>query len=371
LSEHFTPSSSGTSDDPLYFVAAPRNFTEGLLIDLRASLPEHDYAIATFLVESLDERGLLAETPEQIAATLKIDLGRVFVVLRQLQEIGPPGIAAHDVRECLLAQLGALAAQGMSMPYAYEIVRDHLDDMGAHRYTAIARKFGISTDDVKAVRAFVQQHCWPYPTSAGHSGAAHMQHSRYRQPDVAIVKQARSFAVEVLQSSRRALRLNPLYEDLARQARHLDSADRSHVQDYIARARTFLNNLQRRESTLRRISEVIVDYQHEFLQHGVRHLVPLTRAEVAAHVGVHESTVSRATADKTVLLPDGSLLPFADFFTAARPVQDVLRELIASETNPLSDAALADLLKEQGHSIARRTVAKYREQMQILPSTLR
>jgi RNA polymerase sigma-54 factor len=167
------------------------------------------------------------------------------------------------------------------------------------------------------------------------------------------------------------LRLNPLYQQLARQAASLDESEREHVQEFVARARTFLANLRQRESTLQRIGEAIVARQEEFLHHGVRHLAPMTRTEIAAELGLHESTVSRATSDKAALLPDLKLLPLSEFFVAARGVQDVLRELIENEREPLSDAELARLLGEQGYSIARRTVAKYREQMQIPPSNLR
>jgi RNA polymerase sigma-54 factor len=190
-------------------------------------------------------------------------------------------------------------------------------------------------------------------------------------PDVAIREQQGKFAIEVLHSPRRLLRLSPLYSDLARQATSLNEEDRAHVQDYITRARTFLANLRQRESTLQQISEAVVQHQEEFLRHGIRHLAPLTRAEIAAETGLHESTVSRATNNKTVLLPNGFTMPFGDFFASALGVQDVLRELISKETTPLSDAELARLLREQGYRVARRTVAKYREQMKILPSTLR
>jgi RNA polymerase sigma-54 factor len=180
-----------------------------------------------------------------------------------------------------------------------------------------------------------------------------------------------AFTVEVLNSPRRMLRLNPLYQELARNAAELGEEERQHVQEYVARARVFLANLRQRESTLKRIGESIVERQREFLLHGVRHLAPMTRAEIAAELGLHESTISRATADKTTTLPDGSLLAISEFFVAARNVQDVLRELIANELNPLSDQELAEMLSERGYPIARRTVAKYRDQLKIPPSHLR
>jgi RNA polymerase sigma-54 factor len=371
LSDFSSTSWNGENTDPFRSVTAPYQLTEHLLTDLHASLPTSEYPVARLLVESLDDQGFLVEEPETIAQMLSVSLERVEGVLYHLRELGPPGIATRDVRECLLAQLDALAARGSVMPGAHEMVRDYLDDLGAHRHVRIARQMGISVEQVNAVRAFVQQNCWPYPAPALHGGAAHANRPRYRLPDIAVFAHAGSFAVEVLQSPRRFLHINPLYQDLARHSRHLESDAREHVQDHVGRARTFLNTLQRRDSTLRAVGNAVVKRQRDFLRKGVRHLKPMTRAEIAAETGVHESTVSRAVADKSIVLPDGSLIPFSDFFVSARPVQDILRDLITNETRPLSDAELADLLTEQGHNVARRTVAKYRDQMQILPSTLR
>jgi RNA polymerase sigma-54 factor len=362
---------SDDSVDPLMFVAAPRSLAESLLVDLHASLPEREHFIALFLVGNLDERGFLEDDIENIAATLNVSHERVEYVLQRLQDVGPPGIATPNVRACLLAQIDALAAAGTTCPYAREIVSEHLDALGAHRYKQIAQQLHISMEQVEAVREFVQQNLWPYPVQATLASSAETNRPRYNLPDVAIVEQQKKFVVEVLHSPRRRLCLSPLYRDLARQSTLLNDEDREHVQDYITRARTFLANLRQRETTLQQISEAVVQHQEEFLHHGIRHLAPLTRAEIAAETGLHESTVSRATSDKTVLLPQGVPMPFSDFFVSTLGVQDVLRELISNETTPLSDAELARLLKERGYRVARRTVAKYREQMRILPSTLR
>lgn len=357
--------------DPLLFVAAPRSLTETLLQDLYASLPDSDHPIALALVGNLDERGFLAEELEVLADTLGIELARVEQVLQRLRELGPPGIAARDTQECLLIQIDLLEGQGVSCPHARAIVAEHFDDLGAGRFKQIARSLRASADEVEAARAFIRRYLWPYPAQAAFADSAPPQRTRYRTADIAIVRRDNSFAVEVLHSPRRVLRLNPLYQDLARKAASLPEDERTHVQEYIARARVFLTNLRQRESTLQRIGESIVERQEPFLRHGVRHLIPMTRAEIAAELGVHESTVSRAIAEKTSLLPNGTLLPMSEFFVAARGVQDVLRELIVNEPRPLSDEELAKLLADRGHPIARRTVAKYRDLMKIPPSHLR
>jgi len=365
--------------DPLLFVAAPRSIAEALLADLHASLPDSEHAIATTLIGSLDENGFLREDLEMLARALGVELERIQAVLKRLKELGPAGIATYDTRECLLAQIDALEARGVTCPHARVIVSDHLEDLGARRTRQITRQLKISQDEVEAVRVFVRKHLWPYPIQSSGESPAAPQRTRYRTPDMAIYDRANRgeetpdtrFGVEVLHSPRRILRLNPLYQDLARQAASLADDERAHVQEYVSRARVFLANLRQRESALQRIGEVIVARQEQFLLHGVRSLAPLTRAEIATELGIHESTVSRATSEKTALLPKQELLPLSEFFVAARGVQDVLRELISDENTPLSDEELSQQLAERGYPIARRTVAKYRDQLRIPPSHLR
>lgn len=366
-------SSAGGDDeanDPLLFVAAPQNLEEFLLSELHTSLPVEDYPIAGLLMASLDDNGFLEEDPANLARTLGVSEARVQTVIEQLQQIGPPGIASRNLRECLLLQIVPFEEEGTAPLHTRAILSGYLEELGAHRDRYVAQQLGIDSSEVAAVREFVRQHCYPYPARLAPQTDDHR--TRYSQPDVLItIDDEDQFQVEVLQSPRRMLRLNPLYREMVRRGSELNEDEREHVQEYLARARTFLANLRQRESTLKLISEAIVQHQVEFLRHGVRHLQPLTRASIAAEVGVHESTVSRTTAGKTALLPNRQLLPFSEFFVAARPVQDVLRELIDNESDPLSDSELARILNERGYPVARRTVAKYRDQMQILPSTLR
>jgi RNA polymerase sigma-54 factor len=150
--------------------------------------------------------------------------------------------------------------------------------------------------------------------------------------------------------------------------------DKNHVRQYASRAKLFISNIQQRRETLLKISQCLCELQESFLRGGVRELRPLTRAVVAQQVGVHESTVSRATANKYVMLPSRKVIPFSDFFTPSLSTKDVIKELIERETKagqPLTDRRICDLLLQQGIRIARRTVAKYRAELGILPSTMR
>jgi RNA polymerase sigma-54 factor len=365
------PSPGDAEIDPLLFVAAPRSLAEALLRDLYASLPASEHAIAMTLVGSLDDHGFLTEELEQVAAALSVSLERVTAVLRRLRELGPPGIATRDTRECLLAQIDALAEQGVVCPYARTLVEQHLDDLGGGRFKQIARTLKISAEELEQARAFIRRQLWPYPMQAAGGEAAPLQRTRYRTADLVISQHEERFTVEVPHAQRRILRLSPLYRELSRQAASLDEHERAHVQTYIARARVFLTNLRQREHTLKRIGEALIVHQAAFLRQGVRHMAPLTRSEIAVELALHESTVSRAIAEKSALLPNGRLMAISEFFVVARGVQDILRELVATEPRPLSDEQLAQLLAQQGHPIARRTVAKYRDIMRIPPSHMR
>ena len=171
--------------------------------------------------------------------------------------------------------------------------------------------------------------------------------------------------------------MNPLYERIAREIGrsrtrgHYTDSERQHIREFVGRAKLFISNINQRRETLYKISRCIVDLQEDFLRGSVRDLHPLTRAVVAQQVGVHESTVSRATANKFVMLPSRQVIPFSDFFTPSLSVKDIIKEMIQRENEPLTDRKICDLLSRRGVRIARRTVAKYRAELRILPSTMR
>jgi RNA polymerase sigma-54 factor len=195
-------------------------------------------------------------------------------------------------------------------------------------------------------------------------------------PDVIITESENGkLEVEVVESRRFALTVNSMYQQLLAQvnsnsAQYTD-LDREHIQRYVSRAKMFIANINQRRQTMQKITSFLVNYQKDYLKQGVRHLKPLTRAMLAEQTGIHESTVSRATAAKYVMLPTGEVIPFSNFFTASLCVKDIIRDMIASEEQPLTDQEIALRLREFGYRVARRTVAKYRDQLDILPSSLR
>ncbi|MBI2953093.1 MAG: RNA polymerase factor sigma-54 [Chloroflexi bacterium] len=366
--------------DPLSQVAAQLTLAERLLTELQAMLPKNDMPIAEFLVGSLDDNGYLRCTLEEIAQLFNVDLSRVEVILSLLQSLEPIGIGARDLKECLLIQLNYLEQDGMETPACTrQIITRHMSELAEHKFGKIASALSAPLEAVMEASEFIKHRLNPYPAQGAEafapgvvrSGATHVL------PDVIISpKEGESgFDVEVVESKRFFLRVSPLYNqllnDLEREPLRFSEDEKRHIQHYVSRAKLFIANINQRRQTLHKITTCIAETQNEYLSKGVRHLKPLTRASVAKHLGMHESTVSRATASKYVMLPSGEVIPFSNFFTASLSVRDVIKEMIDNESTPLTDQEIATALANRGILVARRTVAKYREQLGILPSSLR
>ncbi len=374
--------------DPITLVAAEAGVLERLQSDLYATLPREHRPIIDFLLGSLDNRGFLSVTVSEAAGAVGVSAETVEQVLAQLQRLGPPGVGARDVRECLLLQLDYIAelAEGMEQPPAAlnplvrRILEDYLTELGEHKYGYIAQKLGVSNEAVAAARDIIKEHLTPYPVidAADIQSWGSRSKAQYVQPDVIIREAEGELQVEVIESQRFFLQVNPLYSKLSTELRgqnkNFSEEEKKHVQQYVSRARMFMSNVNQRRETVGKIARCLVQCQEDFIRHGVRSLKPLTRAMVAEMTSLHESTVSRATAGKFVMLPNRQVIPFSDFFTASLSTRDVIKEIIAKEMQSgkaLTDREIVQRLKREGIRVARRTVAKYRSQMGILPSTLR
>jgi RNA polymerase sigma-54 factor len=373
------PSSQRLTDeefDPLTQVASEETLAEKLLADLGAILDDEDMVIADYLIGSLDDKGYLSTSVEEAAYDLEVSEARVKQVLAQLQAQEPVGIGARNLHECLLIQLAYLEAHGIKQPYAREIIETHMVELGEHKFAKIAHDLKISQETVSDVWEFVKSKLNPHPAHGFSATNTRDRDTRamYILPDVIISKGEQGFEVEVVESRRFVLRVNPMYTRISTEMPKngsLSTDEKRHVQQYVGRAKLFIANINQRRQTIHNITTCLVQKQKEFLEHGVRHLRPLSRAAVAAELGIHESTVSRATAAKYVMLPSAEVIPFSHFFTPSLSVKDIIKEMIEKEGRPLTDAQIAQRLKERGIEIARRTVAKYRMQLDILPSSLR
>jgi RNA polymerase sigma-54 factor len=369
---------SGSSDeifsDLAHYVPSSLSLAEYLRQALCAELPAEAVPIIEYLVGSLDEDGYLHSSVEEAAYLLGVAPAQVEQVLTHLQGHEPAGIGARDVRECLLLQLQALAEAGHPQPAAVSIVERFLTQLGQHKYNVIARQLGLTQRQVEQTHIWIQHHLTPFPARSYLE--AHLlqrpESLRPLTPDVIIRRlppgEALPYEVVVVEAQRYSLSLSDAY---VQAYRHLSeqrlgtSTERGQIHQALTEARCFLNSLKRRWDTLARITWALIEQQQAYLEQGIRALQPLTRADLAATLGVHPSTVARATADKYVLLPSAEVVPFATFFTANLPVKEVLREVIAQTSGSLSDRRLAELLEQRGISLARRTVTKYRAELEI------
>ena len=309
--------------DPLTLVAAEETLAERLLADLGSLLDDEDMRIAEFLVGSLDDKGYLSCTVDEVAYELDVEARRVRRVLETLQGLEPVGVGARSLRECLLIQIDFLARNGVEQPYAREVIDGHLMELGERKFGRIAQELHISTDTVSAVWEFVKTKLNPHPAHGYSSTNDRDRDTRamYILPDVIVNrKEDGAFEIDVVESKRFFLRINPMYAQLGatatREVPSLDSDDRRHVQQYVSRAKLFIANINQRRQTLYNITRCLVERQREFLCEGIRHLKPLSRAAIAEELGIHESTVSRATAAKYVMIPTGEVIPLA---TSSRP----------------------------------------------------
>jgi RNA polymerase sigma-54 factor len=337
--------------------AAAEPDTHALLRAVRLETTEGEAVIAEFVVDSLDEHGRLDRSCREIAAELDVPESSVARVLDVVREIGPPGVGATSISECLLLQLDALGLDDGSARLARAVIAEHLPALARGRFASIAKALGASRTDIEGVLTLIRRRLRPYPAFDGNAPSR----SSYVVPDLVIREHPAikgAFTLELVEPA--LLRLG------------VRSDRRPALDGSIARAKAFLAHLHDRWDTLRRIAEyTVLQRQQGFLLAGETALNPLTRADVAAALNLHESTVSRAVANKFALLPDDTTVPLARFFGVNGGVDGELRRLLESADGPMSDQQLADLLREAGYPIARRTVAKHRARLGFAASPLR
>ncbi len=355
--------------DPLASIPTKQTLSEALLQQLEALVAPDDAPIAEQLVGNLNERGYLTISLREIADHLKVPLERVEYVLSQLQSLEPLGIGARDPRECLLIQLKALYEPDAPPSLVYTLIDRYLDYLGHNQFHEISHQLKIPEYEIRQACLYIRRTLHPFPAQVYQSDTRLDSDATYIRPDVIIRKGESCFEVELIEEKRYNFHIATHYPNTTEQL----GAEREHkdLQRYIHhhrdQAKFFIDCIYRRWRTLKRVAQLVVDFQQEFLEQGIRFLRPLTRAEVALRLNLDEGTISRTTANKYALLPNGRLIPFSDFFDGSLRIKDMLRELIQSEesSHRLSDEELARLLTARGILLARRTVTKYREDMGI------
>lgn len=331
-------------------------------------LTSRQYSTAAFLVGNLDQNGYLQGELEELAPVLGAEVEELEEALRLVQNLEPTGIGCRNLRECLLLQLQKTASLP---PWAAEIIRSFLPAAADGRFSYIASRLGCGEDQVREAVEFIRT---LNPKPGGIFGEG--EEPRYIIPDVIVEKVDDQYLVMGNDSSIPQLTISPFYRQIIKSGGG-DEQTASFVKGKIEKAVWLIRSIEQRRLTLFRVSQQIVNIQKPFLDEGLKKLKPLNLKEVALNVGVHESTVSRATANKYIQTPRG-LFPMKFFFSSGlsgsggdnhspHSIKIHIRELIDAEEShkPLSDQRLTAVLQERGINISRRTVAKYREEIGI------
>nr|WP_277999033.1 RNA polymerase factor sigma-54 [Moorella sulfitireducens] len=351
------------------FLTGQPTLQDHLLIQLKITASTtRELEIGTFLIGNLDANGYLKISIREAAACLKVSPAAVWRVLQLIQRFDPPGVGARNLTECLLIQM---QQRKDAPPAAEKIVRYFLNDVAAGRLKRVARRLNMSLPAVQEVVDYIRT-LDPKPGRSFGGG----EENRYIVPDVIIERVGKDYVVLVNDPAMPRLGINPFYQTLMRQEGSLDQATRRFIESKLNAAAWLMRSLEQRRLTLYRVVNCLVQEQREFLDKGLKYLKPLTMRQVAASLGIHESTVSRATANKYVQTPWG-VFELKFFFAsgvekkggaaAAKSIKKIIAEAISREdaTNPLTDLQLQEMLQQQGIKISRRTVAKYRDEQGI------
>jgi RNA polymerase sigma-54 factor len=335
--------------------------------------PDH-LAIAEFLVGSLDDRGYLSTPLAEVAPALGRPVEECENVLKVIQALEPVGVGARDLRECLLIQLEA-RDQRDSLPW--RLIHDQFDNLVNRRFPEIARQLKCGVEEVQAA-ADVVATLNPRP---GLEVSA--EDPKYVVPDLLVERVDDEYVVLLNDRNVPRLRISSAYENVLKDKKAGDKSSREYIQGKLSSARWLIQTIEQRRRTMIKVMNCIIREQREFFERGIAYLRPLTLQQVARQIDMHESTVSRVCSGKYVQTPRG-VFELKFFFSSgletedgedvsARTAKDIIRTLIEEEDKkePLSDQRIAELLHEKGLRIARRTVAKYREQLSILPARFR
>ncbi len=356
------------------FVSKKSTLTDHLCWQLKLTkFTQEEERIGEFIIGNLDEDGYLKIKLSEIASALDVNEETVERVLKRIQEFDPVGVAARDLSECLLAQVRLLPSYD---PLVVEIIESHLESLQKKDYIGLSKRLGVSYDRVvEAVKTITSLE--PKPGRAYNSDDVY-----YIVPDVFIEKVGDDFVVYLNDDGMPKLRLSHCYREMLKSDNTLNKDAKEYLKEKLKSALWFIKSIHQRQKTLYKVAVSIVDFQREFFEKGIEYLRPLVLKDVAEVVGVHESTVSRVTANKFAHTPQG-IFELKFFFNkgfdrggenvASEAIKDQIRRLIASEDpkNPYTDQAIVRILRRSNIDIARRTVAKYREMMGILSSSKR
>ncbi|KFZ38860.1 RNA polymerase factor sigma-54 [Shewanella mangrovi] len=339
---------------------------------------ETDEAIATAIIEAIDERGYLTQSAEEILEALGLDdveVDEVEAVLKRIQHFDPVGVAARDLRECLLIQLSQFSDDVPDLANARMLIDEYLDLIAAKDYRTLMRKTRLKEDELRDAINLIQ-------TLNPRPGLVIQEsEDEYVIPDVTVWKKNGRWVVELNPDCMPKISINQQYATMARSVR--SQSDSQFIRGHLQEAKWFIKSLESRNDTLLKVANCIVQFQQGFFEYGEEAMKPMVLNDIAEAVEMHESTISRVTTQKYMHTPRG-IFELKYFFSShvgtddggecsSTAIRAFIKKLVAAENpkKPLSDSKMAQLLAEQGINVARRTIAKYREAMLIPPSNQR
>jgi RNA polymerase sigma-54 factor len=357
------------------FLTKRTTLTDHLHWQLQLShFTEEEHEVGTWIIGNLDEDGYLKISLEDVCSETNLPMEMVERVLRKIQQFDPAGVAARDLKECLLAQLEQISPRDS---LAEKIVSEHLPLLKNRNYPAIAKRIGVSLDRVNRAASLISK-LDPKPGKA--FGGEVIQGIT---PDVYVYKLEGDYVISLNDEGVPRLKINSLYRNILNGSRLAMEGDRKYIQEKLRSALWLIRSIHQRQRTIYKVTKSIVKFQREFLDKGIQSLKPLVLRDVAEDIQMHESTISRVTHNKYVHTPQG-IYELKYFFNAgitstqgetmaSESVKSLVREIIAKEDpkKPYSDEKLVQILQRMHIHIARRTVSKYREMMKILSSNER
>lgn len=357
------------------FLTEKRTLADHLYWQLQLShFTDEEREIGEWIIGNLDDDGYLRVSLEEVGTALNVPVDVAEGVLRKIQQFDPVGVAARDLKECLLVQLEQMNPRD---PVAERIVAEHLPLLKNRKFPVLAKRLEVPLERIKEAVARISQ-LEPKPGRAfgGETVQAII-------PDVYVYKVEGEYVITLNEEDLPRLRVNPFYREILNTQSHSVEGDRRYIQEKLRSALWLIRSIQQRQRTIYKVTKSIVKFQREFLDKGIQYLKPLVLRDVAEDIQMHESTISRVTHNKYVHTPQG-IYELKFFFNtgiassegedvASETVKNLLREIIRKEDprKPYSDEKLVQLLKGMNIHIARRTVSKYREAMKILSSNER
>lgn len=357
------------------YVTSDVTLPEHLMFQLQfADLGKCGRRVGKYIIESLDENGYMTLTTEEIAKALEVPEENVKDTLEIIQSFDPVGVGASDLRECLTIQL---RSKGLLTDAFENVVNEHLEDLANNRLSIIARETGIATSEVQKMSDIIRT-LEPKP---GRQFASQIE-TKYIIPDIIVEKSDGEYVVTVNDSSNPHLMVSSYYQDILKDA-DTDAKLSKYLSDRVNSALWLIKSIEQRKQTIYNVVSAVVKYQKDFFDKGSKYLKTLTLKDIAEEVGIHESTVSRSINGKYMQCPRG-VFEIKYFFSAgvsassgegisSNSIKEFIREIVDGEDpkKPFSDQEMSDMLKGRGINISRRTVAKYRDEMNILSSSKR